>query len=709
MMGMKRKPLEDIAEQCCFMCKDGGEDLRACDFKNCLKAYHPHCLGKGEEFLDRLLSGEFICDWHKCVDCKGSSDYQCLCCPIYSVCHDCIEKVEFVQVRKQSKGFCQSCLNLAILMEKNGDGDPHGAKNDDTEKHQILFKDYWEVIKDRERLTLVDLQEANVLLNRSLNRKRRADSEKFADEGYRSGEKLLGDNDDREQTFPFDSNVKPNKVSSSLKKRADLGKSASEDHKSDENLLDDNDDSEQTFPLDSKGKPNKVNTSLKRRKSNKKTYVGWATKELIEFLSSSGKDTTKPLDEFEVVAVIKEYINQENLFKDNKKKSFICDDKLRSLFRRKKLKCSAIHRMVEMHLEANELSEDESLDNSEDGDAPVMKKKPRNSLETNIAKRDSERNKTSFASLIPSNLKLIYLRRSLVIKLLSHPDTFEQKVVGCCVRVKTGSHYLRVTRHAYLVGLVTGIKKSPEEYKIKDTYTDILLCVTGFWTDVEISLLSDEDFDEDECSELIPLGEKGLLKRPTVAELEEKVATVHSDIVNHIMRQQKLLETPAERQRRLEEVPEIIADMEDEKKETELKAAAGKSSQENKGKKRDRASSMVDMEENSKGATEHVAQPFKVLKEKPSEEATQQVPEPFGVLKGEPSKGTTEHEAGPFKVLEEKPSDLFPETTQGADSIDVAKEELPRGETQNVAEPSKLPGEKPSEAIKLDLAEPMAG
>jgi hypothetical protein len=42
----------------------------------------------------------------------------------------------------------------------------------------------------------------------------------------------------------------------------------------------------------------------------------------------------------------------------------------------------------------------------------------------------------------------------------------------------------------------TGIKKSPEEYKIKDKHTDILLCVSSIWDDVKISGLSDEDFDK---------------------------------------------------------------------------------------------------------------------------------------------------------------------------------------------------------------------
>uniref|UniRef100_A0A0A9CTB1 Uncharacterized protein n=1 Tax=Arundo donax TaxID=35708 RepID=A0A0A9CTB1_ARUDO len=556
-MSRRRKRVGDeIAEACCFTCKDGGDEgLRVCDLKNCLKSYHPHCTGKEDEFL--TSDEQFICDWHICVNCKGSSDYQCFCCPLYSVCRDCLGKVEFVLVKKQNKGFCRSCLNLAILSEKNAVAGPHGVKIDyqNSDIYEILFKDYWEVVKDRERLTLVDLEEASDLLDGSLNCKNGADSEKFPDE----------------------------------------------DHKSDESLLDDSDDNEQTFPFESKGKPNKMNTSLKKSKSNKITFVGWGSEALIEFLSCFGKDTAKPLDEFEVVGVVKEYIGQKNLFQDNKKKSFWCDDKLRSLFRRRKMKCNKIHKFLVKHFAANADSEDQdaSGDGSEYDDGPIMRKKPRTSLEPKIAKNVSERNKRCFASLNQNNLKLIYLRRSLAVKLLSHPDTFEQKVVGCFVRVKINPkvHVYQMSRKAYQLGLVTAIKKHSKEYeikgKIKNTRTDIILSVAGVWDDVTISMLSDEDIEEDECNDLIPLVEKGTLKRTTVGEFEEKVATVHKDIVNHwidkelvrlekeidrahekgwhremeeLMHQKKLLSTTAERQRRLDEVPEIIADTEDEKK-----------------------------------------------------------------------------------------------------------------------------------------------
>ncbi|CAL5097933.1 unnamed protein product [Urochloa decumbens] len=448
----------ELADECCFLCKDGGDHLRACD-KDCLKAYHPCCLENKHGFLP-TPEDQFVCDWHICFNCKQSSQFQCLCCPI-SVCHDCLGKVGFVELRKQQKGFCTSCLNKAISIEKNTDSDPRWVQSDysNAEISDILFKDYWEDVKDIEHVTLVYLEEARVILNRKLDCNR-ANSEKFPDD----------------------------------------------DHKSDVNMFAENAATDKTIPLDSKEKQNKVYTSLKKNKSNKKTYIGWGSKELIQFLSSFGKDTSKSLGEVEIVDVIMGHIKENDLFNDNKKKSFWCDDKLQPLFRR---------------------------------------------------------------------------RKDVYIAIISLTSSWN----------------------------MLGIKKSSEEYKINGTCTNILLRITGLWDDVRISMLSDEDFVEEECNDLVSLVNKGLLERPTIAALEEKVATVHKDIVNHwidkellrlereidrahikgwrdyfeeLMHTKKKLSTEAERARRLEEVPEIIADTEQEGNATEDEVAASNSSQENR-------------------------------------------------------------------------------------------------------------------------------
>uniref|UniRef100_A0A0D9V8P0 GYF domain-containing protein n=1 Tax=Leersia perrieri TaxID=77586 RepID=A0A0D9V8P0_9ORYZ len=582
-MGRRSKRAEDIAEELCFVCKDGG-DLRVCDFKNCLKAYHPHCVGKEDNLLD--FDDQFICELHKCVSCKRNSDYHCLCCPSSSVCSECLGKVEFTQLRNQSqsKGLCSNCLKLALCVEKNSEAN--------TEDYLVLFKDYWEAIKDNEGLTLIDLQEANVCLRRSLICKQGRDTDKPPDEDYRAEKNSLGDEDNAEHPLLADGKV------------------------------------QQSDPI----------VSLKRKKSNKKTYVGWASEELIEFLSFIGKDTTKPLDQFELTGVVKEYIQQKNLFKDKKRKSVICDDKLHSLFRRKKVKSNMIHSLLEIHFAENAVSEDEYRDDFQDDEGPTVKKKPHNSLKAETFERDPNRNKNCFAALNQNNLKLIYLRKTLVMNLLGQ-DTFEQKIVGSLIRVKNDlKHYgYQLSKKPYQLGLVTGIKKSSQAYKIKDKQTDILLCVSNMWDDVKISMLSEEDIEEDECNDFLLSAKKEFFKRPTVADLEEKAANVHADIVNH-----QILSTQAERQRRLAEVPEAIPDTEEERKEEEFEVAEINHLQENKGATGHAdlvKSCMVDLPGDASG---QVADFLEVFKEKTSEDASRQVADFLEVAKEETPEGASE-------------------------------------------------------------------
>ncbi|KAF8664041.1 hypothetical protein HU200_054948 [Digitaria exilis] len=77
--------------------------------------------------------------------------------------------------------------------------------------------------------------------------------------------------------------------------------------------------------------------------------------------------------------------------------------------------------------------------------------------------------------------------------------------------------YVKSTK-AFVLGRVTGIKRASEEYKAKGTCTstNILLCVTGLWADVKISMLSDNDIEEDECSVLNSSVKEGLLERATI-------------------------------------------------------------------------------------------------------------------------------------------------------------------------------------------------
>ncbi|EEE63766.1 hypothetical protein OsJ_18587 [Oryza sativa Japonica Group] len=484
--GGKRRREGESEEDYCFACKDGGL-LRFCDHRNCHKAYHPECVDKDDSFLN--------------------SDEQFIC--------------KFVPVMRQTMGFCNNCLRMAIMIEKNVDVDSDGERVDfsDRETYEFLFKDYWDIIREKEGLTLDNMREAYTLLRSGLNCNELSDMEKLPNSEQSSDDDFLGNSDD---------------------------------------------DDEPVYPSVSNGTSNKVKTILKEGKTKKQVYVGWGSIELIGFMSSIGKDTSKPLDQFGAAEVVKQYIRQNDLLQKDKKKQVICDGKLWSLFRKSKLKYNKIYSLLEKHIAENITPEDESLDSSEDNTDSIMERKSRiMNSELSTPEEVSERYRRCFASLVRENIKLIYLRRTLVIDLLKQPDTFECKVIGCFVRVKNDPR--EYSRHKpqklYQLGQVTGIRKSSEEYKIRDISTDILLCISDMWSDVKISVLSDEDFEEEECEDLRSLSRKEPSKRQTVsseldvfiqAEFEEKARSMHADIMSHwinkeLQRLEKLIEMANEK------------------------------------------------------------------------------------------------------------------------------------------------------------------
>ncbi|RCV17658.1 hypothetical protein SETIT_3G237300v2 [Setaria italica] len=440
---------------------------------------------------------------------------------------------------------------MTIMIEKNVDVDSDGERADfnDRATYEFLFKEYWEIVRDKEGMTLDKLEEAYAILKRGQNCKPDPDLEKLPDEERNSDAEFVGHSDDSDEE---------------LSSRAKLN-----------------------------GMTMKIKSFRKGAKSMRNGFVGWGSKELIEFLSSIGKDTSETLDQYGVADVVKNYIRQNDLLQKDKKKLVICDEKLQPLFRKSKVRYNKIHYLLERHIAANMILEDEALASSEDNRDSVMTKKARiASYQPSAPKCTPEINKRCFASLVCDNINLIYLRRSLVVHLLKEPDTFESKVIGCFVRIKNDrkDYSFHMHKKLYQLGQVTGIRKTTEEDKIKDI-SNVLLCIFNM-PDISISMLSDEDFDEEECQDLHLLAQNKSFKRYTVGDLEEKARSLRRDIMSHWINRElqrldrlidmanekgwrkakdeyldkkQLLRKPSEQQRLLEEVPRVIPEMEDSK------------------------------------------------------------------------------------------------------------------------------------------------
>ncbi|XWS29963.1 hypothetical protein CRYUN_Cryun24cG0076100 [Craigia yunnanensis] len=276
------------------------------------------------------------------------------------------------------------------------------------------------------------------------------------------------------------------------------------------------------------GKP-PTSVSLKRKARSKKLeFVGWGSKSLIEFLDSIGKDTTKQISQHDVTDIIGKYVNENNLLHPAKKKRVLCDERLHSIFGRKTISRIKVYDLLETHYAENQdawddafffSSEEENLCEEQKGLSLERKTYPK--------KKVFETPKSCFAAIVPDNIKLVYLKKSLVLDLLKDFESFEAKVVGSFVRIKSDPNYF-LQKNSHLLVLVKGLKKASG-----NNDNNILLQVSNFVKDVSISMLSDDNFSQEECEDLHERVKTGSLKRPTVVDLEAKTRILHADITKH--------------------------------------------------------------------------------------------------------------------------------------------------------------------------------
>ncbi|GMI94234.1 hypothetical protein HRI_003092700 [Hibiscus trionum] len=233
---------------------------------------------------------------------------------------------------------------------------------------------------------------------------------------------------------------------------------------------------------------------------------------------------------------------------------------------------------------------------NEDGQITSEYKRKRTSSSVKVPLEENVEyavHKSCYASIVAQNMKLVYLRRSLVEELSTQPDNFKEKVVGSFVRVKGMPGNCLGTASFQLLQ-VTGIKKTSNA----DDNQGILLEVSCMPVDIPIDMLDDDDISEEECADLQQRMKDGLLRKPTVVELELKAKSLHEDITkNWIQRElvrlqgkidfahekgrrymlerfldeREMLKKSSEQQRLLQKLPRVIAE------EIEFDATSGNS------------------------------------------------------------------------------------------------------------------------------------
>uniref|UniRef100_A0A6N2LYD0 PHD-type domain-containing protein n=1 Tax=Salix viminalis TaxID=40686 RepID=A0A6N2LYD0_SALVM len=508
---------ERDCEDWCFVCKDGGE-LILCDFDDCLKVYHTECVKKGDSFPG--TGQKWTC----------------------AVCSRCIRAAKFLSVRG-NKGLCEECLEYVHCVEDKDDVDADGGEIDltDRDTYECLFLEYWEIIKEVEGLTWDDVNLADLGLRKHSKRSFKStkfgkskndgdwviyDSDLEINEAYETRRKRKGS-----KPIEFDSDLEINEAYETRRKRK----------------------GSKPIEFDSDLEINEAYETRRKRKGSKPIeFDGWGSKQLLEFLTFLGKDTTKELSEYEVNTIICAYIQEKELLDPVKKKKVICDEKLYSIFRRKSMYKNAILNLLEYHFAANlidsQSEEDENIDSQSEEDENIdgveISKQEKSGKSTMTFKRQNKRGsrtkseeieavsklyESGLAAIVTENIKLVYLRKSLVEELSKEPESFEGKIVGSFVKVKNDSRDPNA-RNSYQLSQVTGIKQSSVTGENK---SEILLRVSSMPTDVCFSMLSDLDLSEDEIEDLRQNVEDGLHPKPSIVELEQKAKQLHVDIKKH--------------------------------------------------------------------------------------------------------------------------------------------------------------------------------
>ena len=212
----------------------------------------------------------------------------------------------------------------------------------------------------------------------------------------------------------------------------------------------------------------------RRRTKKKKEFVGWGSRQLIEFLESIGKQTDQPMSQHDITNTINQYISERKLLHPEKKKKVMCDERLHTLFGRKSVNRIKIHELLEDHLAENQIGSDDDpfCSSEEDEDASTLSKRQKISSsdrKTIPKKKIAEVLKSSLAAISPQNIKPVYLKRSLVQELLQRPEQFQSKVVGSFVRVKSDPLDI-FQKNSHVIQLVTGNKLSTCAFRANFVY-----------------------------------------------------------------------------------------------------------------------------------------------------------------------------------------------------------------------------------------------
>lgn len=174
----------------------------------------------------------------------------------------------------------------------------------------------------------------------------------------------------------------------------------------------------------------------------------WASKELLEFVSHMKDGDTSVLSQFDVQALLLEYIKRNKLRDPRRKSQIICDARLETLFGKPRVGHFEMLKLLESHFLVRDEHNDDfqgsvvDTENNQldtDTNADILTKGVKDKKRKSRRKGDSrgpQSNLDDYAAINMHNIGLIYLRRKLMEDLLEDAETFHDKVVGTFVRIR---------------------------------------------------------------------------------------------------------------------------------------------------------------------------------------------------------------------------------------------------------------------------------
>ncbi|CAH8361922.1 unnamed protein product [Eruca vesicaria subsp. sativa] len=552
-VGGKRKRVRNTKtgkkkeEDVCFVCFDGG-DLVLCDRRGCPKAYHPSCVNQDEDFF--RSKGKWNCGWHQCSKCEKNATYLCYTC-VFSLCKGCAKDAVFSCIRG-NKGLCETCMETIKMIEREEQEkkEPAQLDFDDKTNWESLFKDYWIDLKTQLSISPEELDQA-----------------KSPQKGNKSHAGKQGTA--RETDYVTDEGSDSD---SSPKKRKTRSRSKS-------------------------GSAEKIQSPAKKSSSGE--TMEWASKELLDVVAHMRRGDKSFLTSTEVHDLLLDYIKRYNLRDPRRKSQVVCDSRLKNLFGKSHVGHFEMLNLLDTHFLVKEQQQADNMQGSivdtdpdyvdldENLDHPVKSgKDKKRKTRKKGGRKGRQSNLDDFAAVDMHNINLIYLRRSLVEDLLEDSTGFEEKVASAFVRLRISGNQ---KQDLYRLVQVVGTSKAPEPYKVGKKTTDYVLEILNLdKTEViSIDIISNQDFTEDECKRLRQSIKCGLINRLTVGDIQEKAIALqevrvknlldaeilryghlrdrasdmgHRKELRECVEKVQLLKSPEERQRRLEEIPEIHAD-----------------------------------------------------------------------------------------------------------------------------------------------------